>query len=64
MHDAVKSGRPSVVNHELVQVDAKKCENRRFTISNLALVFLEGLPTFCIKLLPNACVAENVDRGV
>jgi hypothetical protein len=40
VHDEVQSGRPSVVNDDLVHVvDSKVHEDRRFTISSLSLHF-------------------------
>jgi histone-lysine N-methyltransferase SETMAR len=40
MHDEARSGRPSVVNDDLVRaVDSKVHEDRRFTISSLSLHF-------------------------
>jgi hypothetical protein len=40
MHDDPRSGRPSVVNEDLVRaVEEKIQENRRFTISSLSLHF-------------------------
>jgi transposase len=40
VHDDERSGRPSVVNDDLVQsVNKKIRENRRFTISELSLKF-------------------------
>jgi oligoribonuclease (3'-5' exoribonuclease) len=42
MHDDPRSGRPSVVNEDLVRVVEENIqENRRFTISSLALHFPE-----------------------
>ena len=40
MHDDKRSGRPSVVTADLVQqIEVKICENRRFTITDLAEFF-------------------------
>ena len=40
MHDDPRSGRPSVVNEDLVRaVEEKIRENRRFTITSLSLHF-------------------------
>ena len=40
VHDEPRSGRPSVVSDDLVgAVEAKVCEDRRFTISSLSLHF-------------------------
>jgi len=40
MHDEAQSGRPSLVNDDLLRkVNERVCENRRFTISDLSLHF-------------------------
>ena len=40
MHDEARSGRPSLVNDDLMRkVNEKVCDNRRFTTSDLSLHF-------------------------
>jgi len=40
VHDEVRSGRPSLVNEDLVcKVNERVCDDRRFTISDLSLHF-------------------------
>jgi len=40
VHDEARSGRPSLVNDDLVRkVNERVCDNRRFTISDLSLHF-------------------------
>ena len=40
MHDEARSGRPSLVNDDLMRnVNEKVCDDRRFTISDLSLHF-------------------------
>ena len=40
MHDVARSGRPSLVNDDLVRkVNERVCNNRRFTIPDLSLHF-------------------------
>jgi len=40
VHDEARSGRPSLVNDDLVhKVNERVCDNRRFTISDLTLHF-------------------------
>ena len=40
MHDEARSGRPSLVNDDLVRkVHERVCDDRRFTISDLSLRF-------------------------
>jgi len=42
MHDEARSGRPSLVNDDLVRkVNERECDDRRFTISDLSLHFLQ-----------------------
>jgi hypothetical protein len=46
MHDDPQSGRPSVVNEDLVRaVEEKIQENRQFTILSLSLYFLHFMVT-------------------
>jgi len=40
VHDEARSGRPSLVNDDLVRkVNERVCDDRRFTISDLSLHF-------------------------
>ena len=40
MHDEAQSGRPSLVNNDIVhKVNERVCDDRRFTISDLSLHF-------------------------
>ncbi|RZF32901.1 hypothetical protein LSTR_LSTR004292 [Laodelphax striatellus] len=51
VHDEERSGRPSVVNEDLVQkVDEKVRDNRRFTISSLFDCFPQYSRSVCIAL--------------
>ena len=59
VHDHKCSGRPSVVTPDLVQqIEAKICENRRFTITDLA----EFFPNVSRKTVPQI-VTENLHFG-
>ena len=47
VHDEVRSGRPSLVNDDLVRkVNKRVCDDRRFTISDLSLHFPQISRTF------------------
>ena len=51
IHYEEKSGCSSVVTDELVaKVDEKICENRRFTITELSLSFLQVLRTLLFEI--------------
>jgi hypothetical protein len=55
MHDDPRSGRPSVVNEDLVRtVEEKIQENRRFTISSLSLHF----PQISLSLFTKYCLTN------
>ena len=54
VHDEKRSGRPSLVNDDLVRkVDGKVREDRRFTISGLSLQFLEISRTLLYEIVRN-----------
>jgi transposase-like protein len=58
VHDNPRSGRPSVINEELVRaVEEKIQENRRFTISSLSLHF----PRISRSLLHGGIILRSRD---
>jgi hypothetical protein len=60
VHDEAQSGRPSVVNDDLVHaVDSKVHEDRRFTISSLSLHFPQISRTILYEILSDHCVASR-----
>jgi hypothetical protein len=61
MHDEARSGRPSVVNDDLVRaVNSKVHEDRRFTISSLSLHFPQISRTILYEIVRSFELSEVV----
>jgi len=69
LHDEVRSGRPSLVNDDLVpKVNERKRDDRRFTISYLSLNFpflrFQGLQSMILSVVANIASGRILWRRV
>ena len=56
VHDKARSGRPSLVNDDLVRkVNERVRDDRRFTISDLSLNFPQILMTLFCDIVSSGC---------